>query len=362
MKVLHKFLSCLSVIAVASVCDTQTPAAMHAIDVGSLDSPEARATLSGSHSTHSGPIQAQEEKGFVQTHDGYRLFYRRIGNGPEAILVPYSLFTFDGLSALASPDRTLVFYDPRNRGESESVKDLSNISVENDIRDMETLREHFQFKTLSLIGYSVYGMEVALYAAEHPEHVSHLVQLGPVPLKYGTPYPAEFDNTKDRSVFDETLGQKIQGMRAAHKDETDPKEFCRVSLEMSKAGLVTTPEALKRLQPTIDHVCDYPNEWPANFNKQMIAHFVGSVMKMDVPWSRLTKRVTMPVLTIHGRKDRNAPYGAGWEWSSKLTNARFLSLDNAAHQSWVDEPEIVLGAIDQFLGGQWPKAAVTLHQ
>ena len=42
---------------------------------------------------------------------------------------------------------------------------------------------------------------------------------------------------------------------------------------------------------------------------------------------------TQPVLTIHGRKDRNAPYGAGREWASLLPNARLLTLDRAAHQS-----------------------------
>ena len=38
-----------------------------------------------------------------------------------------------------------MFYDPRNRSRSQSVTDLTTISVENDMRDIETLREHFHF-------------------------------------------------------------------------------------------------------------------------------------------------------------------------------------------------------------------------
>jgi pimeloyl-ACP methyl ester carboxylesterase len=156
--------------------------------------------------------------------------------------------------------------------------------------------------------------------------------------------------------------EKIEDDRAEGKDATEPKEYCRVAQEFYKAGLVKRPEALARLQPTIDRVCDYPNEWPINFRKQMAAHFEGSVMKLGVPWFKLKSRVTMPVLTVHGRQDRNAPYGAGREWASKLRDARLLTLDNAAHQSWVDEPDTVVSAIDEFLNGRWSKAAIAIRE
>jgi len=84
-------------------------------------------------------------------------------------------------------------------------------------------------------------------------------------------------------------------------------------------------------------------------------------MKLDVPWARITDGVTMPLLTTHGRKDRNAPCGAGRDWASQLRSAGLLTLDNTAHQRWVDDPATVLGAIDGFLDGQWPKDAVALH-
>jgi pimeloyl-ACP methyl ester carboxylesterase len=57
-----------------------------------------------------------------------------------------------------------------------------------------------------------------------------------------------------------------------------------------------------------------------------------------------------PVLTIHGTKDRNAPYGAGREWARNLPNARLLTAEGAAHQVWVDRPE-VLAQIREFLEG-----------
>jgi pimeloyl-ACP methyl ester carboxylesterase len=41
----------------------------------------------------------------------------------------------------------------------------------------------------------------------------------------------------------------------------------------------------------------------------------------------------MPVLTIHGTKDRNAPYGSGREWAFNLPNARLLTIKGGAHNA-----------------------------
>ena len=50
----------------------------------------------------------------------------------------------------------------------------------------------------------------------------------------------------------------------------------------------------------------------------------------------------MPVLTIHGTWDRNAPYAAGREWALTLPNARLITVEGAAHQVTADAPEIVV--------------------
>jgi uncharacterized protein len=69
-------------------------------------------------------------------------------------------------------------------------------------------------------------------------------------------------------------------------------------------------------------------------------------------------RVTSPVLTIHGTLDRNAAYGAGREWAARLPNARLITIERAAHQSFAEYPEIVIPAIRTFFRGAWPPSAV----
>ena len=94
---------------------------------------------------------------------------------------------------------------------------------------------------------------------------------------------------------------------------------------------------------------------PANLARHFEHHF-GAVQRLDVPREAVMK-VRVPVLTIHGTWDRNAPYAAGREWALTLPNARLLTIEGAAHQLTPDAPDIVLPAIDDFVDGRWPDGA-----
>ena len=62
---------------------------------------------------------------YVTTEPGVRLFVQTLGNGPQLIAIPNGYYLFDALSRFAE-GRTLVFFDPRNRGRSE-MKDRRTV-------------------------------------------------------------------------------------------------------------------------------------------------------------------------------------------------------------------------------------------
>src|SRR5688572_17818970 len=118
----------------------------------------------------SSPCPAQEpgrkvEEGYLTTPDGVRLFYQRVGNGPQTVLQPGRLFAFEELRWLGE-HFTLISYDMRNRGRSDLVLDEAKITFEQDVADMETVRRHFGVERMALLGYSYLGKIVVLYALE----------------------------------------------------------------------------------------------------------------------------------------------------------------------------------------------------
>jgi proline iminopeptidase len=275
-------------------------------------------------------------------------------NTTQIVIVPARLFLADAFKGLSSSDRTVVFYDMRNRGRSQHISDVSAITIENDVRDLEAVRKHFKAQRFATIGYSYLGLMVVVYAMQHPDRIDRIVQLGPVPVKFGTAYPSEFDNTRDRSVFDDSKWKELQRLEKNGEIERRPRQFCEREWDFMRAMLVAEPP--RHLDRVASH-CGMPNEWPVNLRKHFQARFSDSIAKLDVSGDAIAQLVTMPVLTIHGRKDRNAPYGAGREWAQLLPNARLLTLDNAAHNSSADEPKIVLSAVNAFFAGAWPSAA-----
>lgn len=293
---------------------------------------------------------AATEQGFVTADDGAKLHFRKIGSGPTTLIVPLGFAMYDDFKSLADV-ATIITYDPRNRGRSERVENVASLTIANDVKDIEAVRRHFNVDKFVPVGYSYLGLMVAMYAIEHPERVERIVQLGPVPRKFTTEYPKEVTHGREDVGAPAADYKRWQEMRASGAAQQSPREFCEAEWRVIRYVLVGNAKNASRV--TIP--CDLPNEWPSNFQRHLEHHFE-SVQKVDVPASALAK-ITMPVLTIHGTFDRNAPYGAGREWAASLPNARLVTVTGAAHQSWSDDPATVFAAIREFIRGNWPLSA-----
>ncbi|HSR49717.1 MAG TPA: alpha/beta hydrolase [Acidobacteriota bacterium] len=295
----------------------------------------------------------QMEEGFVMTDDGFGLYYAKVGSGPKTVILPARLFAFDDFTWLADEGYTLISYDMRNRGKSESIADGSRLTIEADVSDLEAVRRHFGVERFSPIGYSYLGLMVVLYAVEHPQHVERIVQLGPVPMRFGTEYAEEFRAKREP---DPEMIAEIRAMRADQGHLVRPYEYCLAEYSRYvRPRLVGDPSNVD-VVPTPEFICSMPNEWPANLARHLRHQFVGSVQKLEPPVEQI-RQLQIPVLTIHGRLDLNAPYGSGREWVRTLPNARLVTIDKGAHQSFSEYPEQVRRAVEVFLAGDWPKGA-----
>jgi len=293
---------------------------------------------------------AGPDSGWVAGPDGVRLYYEKIGNGPKTIIVPGRLFLAHDLAPLGKR-HTLILYDMRNRGRSSRVEDGNLLSIQKDVEDMEAVRRHFGVERFVPVGFSYLGFMVVLYAMDHPDRVERVVQLGPVPAKFGTEYPASLLHTDSVPVVDSATAARMDSLEHSAWAREHPKEFCEESRRAFSVRLVGDPSKAAGLMDP----CDMPNEWPVNLERHFQHHF-GAVQRLDVPRESIA-RVRVPVLTIHGTWDRNAPYASGREWALTLPNARLITIERAAHQVAADAPDIVLPAIETFVAGRWPERA-----
>ncbi|HVS15095.1 MAG TPA: alpha/beta fold hydrolase [Thermoanaerobaculia bacterium] len=291
--------------------------------------------------------------GSVATAPGVELHVRRGGSGRSTVVVPGDFLLFAALCPLAT-DHTLVFYDMRNRGRSSRVTEGRLLTLEADVADLEALRRHLEIEEMALVGYSYLGKMVAEYALGHPDRVTRIVQLGPVPMdpKRTLP-PAQAEPSILEAPESRALRSQLRGLRAEGLHESDPQRYCEREWELTRRGLVSDPAAAER----IPNRCHLPNEWPTRLAFHMQHHFLGS-MASAVTTAAEAARLEMPALVIHGTQDRNAPFGGGREWAASLPNARLLALPGVAHAAFLELD--LIPDLRAFLGGEWPAAAVTV--
>jgi proline iminopeptidase len=290
------------------------------------------------------------ETGYVSSFDGARLYYAKVGSGSETVLIPGRLFLFPDFQRLAK-GRTLIAYDMRNRGQSDAVTNTANIGLQQDADDLEAVRKHFQVQKASLIGFSYLGKIVILYAIQHPDHVNRIVQLGPVARVFGTEFPKGLTAGDEDRVPDPAEEKKFEELYKSGFAKEHAKDFCEMEWENEQLRMVGDPNHANRIVSP----CEMKNEWPSHLWPHFEA-LLASDKSTDIPKESVAK-LTVAVLTIHGRKDRNAAYGGGREWNLLLPNARLITIEGAAHMSWLEFPDIVFPSIEAFLSGQWPDKA-----
>lgn len=301
--------------------------------------------------TLSDPVAAEE--GYVPTPDGIRLYYRKEGTSPQVVVLPGRLFAFEDFRWLAE-HFTLISYDMRNRGRSDVVADDAKIGFEEEVADLETVRRHFAVERMALMGYSYLGKIVVLYALEHPERVARIVQFGSVAPNFETQYRAEYVFQDD--PVDPAVRARLRALRNERSYHlTHPREYCEEEWKVvHRPSLVGDPAKVDRVR--ID-VCGLPNEWPILQVRHLRLHFEESGMTLATPLDRV-RNLPTPVLTVHGTRDRNAPYGGGREWSYLLPQGRLLTIDGAGHHVFAEASETVMPAVLDFLRGNLPAAAV----
>jgi pimeloyl-ACP methyl ester carboxylesterase len=286
-------------------------------------------------------------EGYIETEDEVRLFFRKVGTGSRTILLPNGMHMFDNFVRLAD-SRTLIFYDVRNRGFSDSVTDGARLSrgIHQDVDDLETVRRHFHLESIDLIGHSYIGLMLALYAMKHPAAVNSMILIGPVQPDAATQYPAHL--TGADSVLTDVFSKLAQLQKVRPED---PEEACRQFWLILRSIYVAEPANAEKIRWGR---CELPNE--RNFMKYWTGHISPSIQNIHLTAEELSS-VKMPVLIIHGNRDRSAPYGGARDWGLMLPNARLLTVSNAAHAPWIEAPEVVFDAISGFLAGNWPHAA-----
>lgn len=287
----------------------------------------------------------------IIAEDGTHLYFERLGGGPRTILMPNGLYLLPDFRHLAE-EATLIAYDVRNRGRSDTVRDPTKLArgIEQDADDLDAVRRMFGTERIDLIGHSYIGLMVALYAMRYAAHVRRIVLIGPVQPDAAKQYPPQL--TGADAVFSQVMAEMAR--MSSNPPPGEPEEVCRKFWSVLSALCVVDPADAERLNWVR---CDLPNE--RNFGNYWAKYLSPSIERLKLTDEDFS-HASMPALVVHGVRDRNAPYGGARDWAALMPNARLVTVPNAAHAPWIEAPDLVFSSIRTFLGGEWPDASEKL--
>ena len=275
--------------------------------------------------------------------DGAKIYYKRIGRGDPIIVVhggpghnsSYFLPQFEALAK----NFELIFYDQRGSGKSYENLDFNKITVPQFANDLENLRKALNLNHFALIGHSWGAYIAAQYARKHPQHVTQLILMNPLPA-----------SSQDLTSFGSELDHRLKKSHNPAMKITESAEFLAGDLPTLKRfygeifkEFFFEPENLAKLSFKI-------NAEDALQGFLVYRIFEETLLKGGYDYKLKLKEIQTPTLILHGDSDP-IPLWTAKEIANLMPNAKFHILKDCGHFPHVEKPDEFLNEVSSFLKG-----------
>src|SRR5690242_8153820 len=255
----------------------------------------------GGEHVASGPSSRGFIVGMITTGDGTEIFYKDWGTGQPIVFShgwPLSADDWDNqLLFFLSKGYRVVAHDRRGHGRSSQTGDGHDMDHYAD--DLKAVVDHLDLRDCIHVGHSTGGGEVVHYLARHGEDRAAKAALlcAVPPLMVKTEANPE---GLPKEVFDGFQAQLAANRSGFYRDLAAGPfyGFNRPGVESSEA--------------TIE------NWWRQGMMGGAKAHYDGIVAFSQTDFTEDLKKITVPVLVMHGDDDQIVPYADSGPLSAKL--------------------------------------------
>jgi proline iminopeptidase len=293
-------------------------------------------------------------QGYVTGAGGARIFYEVAGSGDDTVIVVHG-GPGAGINDIR-PDleplaksHVMIFYDQRGGGRSE-LPDTTLLTPKHFVADLEAVREHLGLEQMSLVAQSFGAIVVAEYLRAHPHRVARMVFL--VPTGPNREEAARFYQSQ-HATSDTAIASAQFGLLRSLMDGSaaDPVAACREYEALNKRVAVAAGEFAGKKGSE----CDMPV--PALRYYFRYTARLGPEVFGNWDFTHSFSSVRAPLLVIHGERDKRG-LAMDRSWARAIPNGRLLVIPNSGRAAYVERPDAVFPAIDEFLEGRWPNGAL----
>jgi non-heme chloroperoxidase len=263
--------------------------------------PTAIAAQGGGSSTQQTMARSSGSMSSITTQDGVEIFYKDWGKGQPIVFShgwPLSSDDWDAqMLFFLQRGYRVIAHDRRGHGRSTQVR--SGHDMDHYADDLAALTEHLDLQNAVHVGHSTGGGEVVHYLARHGEkRAAKAVIIAAVP-------PLMLKTAKNpggipKDVFD-GLQAQVATNRAQFYYDFPSGPFYGYNRPGAKSsqGVIL-------------------NWWRQGMMGGAVAHYDGIVAFSQTDFTEDLKKITVPVLVMHGDDDQIVPYANSAPLSAKL--------------------------------------------
>jgi non-heme chloroperoxidase len=263
--------------------------------------PSATAAANEQRSAANMASEGNTIMGTIKTKDGIEIFYKDWGTGQPIVFShgwPLSSDDWDGqMLFFLNRGYRVIAHDRRGHGRSSQVAEGHDMDHYAD--DLAALTAHLNLRSAIHVGHSTGGGEVVHYIARHGDsRVANAVLISAVPpLMVQTPANP---GGLPKKVFDDLQAQLVANRSQFYRDLAAGPFY-----GYNRLG-ATASEAVIQ------------NWWRQGMMGGAKAHYDGIVAFSQTDFTEDLKKITIPVLVMHGEDDQIVPYADAGPLSAKL--------------------------------------------
>jgi len=287
----------------------------------------------------------REEEGYIPVEDGYRVWYRSAGGGGAGEQVPLLLLHggpgaphdyLENLQALATETRRVIFYDQLGCGRSDQPDEPERWRIPRFVEEVGMVRRALGLERVHILGQSWGGMLAIEYALTQLEGLVSLIlsnTTSSIPL-----WIAEANRLRAE------LPPEVQATLTRHEEAgtTDSEEYQQAMLVFYNRHVLRTQPMPDYVQRTFDNM----GQVYSTMNGPSEFHVIGVIKDWDRT-ARLAE-IRVPTLIISGRYDEATPT-INQVLQRGIPGSEWMVLENSSHLSHVEEPELYMQAVRNFL-------------
>jgi proline iminopeptidase len=288
-------------------------------------------------------------EGYVPV-DNARLYYRDIGEGLP-IVVLHGGPDFDHTYFLPDLDRLsdrfrLIYYDQRGRGQSGENVRPDDVSIASEIRDLESLRQHFQLESFAVMGHSWGGLLALEYAIRHPRRASHLILMNAAPASRDDYILLRQELPRKRAAGDvEAMKALSATAKYQEGDLATDAEYYRIHFRAT----VRRPAHLERVIQRLRLNVTKEGILKARAIEERL--YSETWLSSDYDIRPKLKQLSIPTLVIHGDYDF-IPVQIAEHVAQAISGARLVVLQGCGHFSFLECPDHVRKELAGFFAGR----------